>query len=77
MRAVLADKARIGHTDQIRELLRKYGADRLSAVDPKHYEALLRDVEDSTMAASSHAILSASSADRTCSNMWGCQTVLP
>ena len=43
--AVLADKARIGHTDQIRELLRKYGADRLSAVDPKHYEALLRDVE--------------------------------
>ena len=45
MRAVLADKARIGHTDQIRELLRKYGADRLSAVDPKHYEALLRDVE--------------------------------
>ena len=45
VRAVLADKARIGHTDQIRELLRKYGADRLSAVDPKHYEALLRDVE--------------------------------
>ena len=45
MRAVLADKARSGHTDQIRELLRKYGADRLSAVDPKHYEALLRDVE--------------------------------
>lgn len=45
MRAVLADKARIGHTDQIRELLRKYGTDRLSAVDPKHYEALLRDVE--------------------------------
>ena len=41
---MLADKARIGHTDQIRELLRKYGADRLSAVDPK-YEALLRHVE--------------------------------
>ena len=29
----------------IRTLLQKYGASKLSAVDPKHYEALLKDAE--------------------------------
>jgi hypothetical protein len=45
VRAVLADKSRAGHTAEIRELLQKYGASRLSLVDPKHYEALLREAE--------------------------------
>ena len=45
VRAVLADKSRAGHTAEIRELLQKYGANKLSAVDPSHYEALLKDVE--------------------------------
>lgn len=45
IRPVLADKSRAGFTDQIRDLLRKYGTDRLSKVDPKDYEALLNDVE--------------------------------
>ena len=45
VRAVLADKSRTGHTAEIRELLKKYGASKLSLVDPKHYEALLRDAE--------------------------------
>ena len=45
VRAVLAEKSRAGHTAAIRELLRKYGAEKLSLVDPKHYEALLKDVE--------------------------------
>ena len=45
VRAVLADKSRTGHTAEIRELLKKYGASKLSLVDPKHYEALLREVE--------------------------------
>ena len=45
VRAVLADKSRAGHTAEIRELLKKYGASKLSLVDPKHYEALLREVE--------------------------------
>ena len=45
VRAVLADKSRAGHTAEIRELLKKYGANKLSLVDPKHYEALLREVE--------------------------------
>lgn len=45
VRAVLAEKSRAGHTATIRELLQKYGAAKLSLVDPQHYEALLKDVE--------------------------------
>ena len=45
VRAVLADKSRAGHTAAIRDLLQKYGASKLSQVDPKNYEALLRDAE--------------------------------
>ena len=44
VRAVLADKSRAGHTAAIRDLLQK-GASKLSQVDPKNYEALLRDAE--------------------------------
>jgi hypothetical protein len=45
VRAVLADKSRAGFTDQIRSLLQKYGADKLSGIDPANYKALLADVE--------------------------------
>lgn len=45
VRAVLANKSRAGHTAEIRELLKKYGASKLSLVDPKHYEALLMEAE--------------------------------
>ena len=45
VRAVLAEKSRAGHTAAIRTLLQKYGASKLSAVDPKHYEALIKDAE--------------------------------
>ena len=45
VRAVLADKSRAGHTAAVRDLLQKYGATKLSQVDPKHYEALLKDAE--------------------------------
>lgn len=45
VRAVLAEKSRMGHTAAIRTLLQKYGASKLSGVDPKHYEALLQDAE--------------------------------
>ena len=45
VRAVLADKSRAGYTAQIRSLLQKYGADKLSSVDPVNYKALLEDVE--------------------------------
>ena len=45
VRAVLADKSRAGFTAQIRSLLQKYGADKLSGIDPANYKALLEDVE--------------------------------
>jgi hypothetical protein len=45
VRKVLAERSRAGYTAQIRELLHKYGASKLSAVDPNDYEALLFDVE--------------------------------
>lgn len=41
VRAVLADKSRAGYTAEIRELLKKYGASKLSLVDPIHYEVML------------------------------------
>lgn len=45
VRAVLAEKSRAGHTAEVRILLQKYGAAKLSAVDPANYEALLKDAE--------------------------------
>ena len=45
VRAVLADKSRNGHTAAIRTLLQKYGASKLSGIDPQHYEDLLQEVE--------------------------------
>ena len=45
VRAVLAGKSRAGFTAQIRSLLQKHGADRLSGIDPVNYKALLADVE--------------------------------
>lgn len=45
VRAVLAEKSRKGYTAQIRALLQKYGAAKLSGVDPANYEALLQNVE--------------------------------
>ena len=46
VRAVLADKSRAGFTAQIRSLLQKHGADKLSGIDPANYKALLSDAED-------------------------------
>lgn len=37
--------SRKGHTAEIRELLQKYGAAKLSGIDPANYQALLTDVE--------------------------------
>ena len=45
VRAVLADKSRKGHTAEVRALLQKYGAKKLSGVDPANYKALLADAE--------------------------------
>lgn len=45
VRAVLADKSRMGFTAEIRTLLQKYGAAKLSGIDPVHYKALVTDAE--------------------------------
>jgi len=41
VRAVLADKSRSGFTEQIRGLLEKYGAPKLSEIDPEQYQNLM------------------------------------
>lgn len=45
VRAVLAEKSNEGYTAQVRELLKKHGADRLSSIDPLEYASLLADAE--------------------------------
>ena len=45
VRAILAEKSRAGHTAEVRALLEKYGAERLSQIGPAHYKALLADAE--------------------------------
>lgn len=45
VRAVLADKSRMGFTAEIRSLLQKYGAPKLSGIDPANYKALVADAE--------------------------------
>ena len=45
VRAVLADKSRKGHTAEVKALLVKHGADKLSDVAPEEYASLLAEVE--------------------------------
>lgn len=46
VRAVLAGKSHDGFTDGVRALLEKYGAEKLSMIDPANYAALLADAEE-------------------------------
>lgn len=43
VRKILAEKSRDGYTEQVRLLLEKYGADKLSAIDASHYRNLADD----------------------------------
>ena len=45
VRKVLAQKSVEGHTSQDQFLIRKYGADKLSQVDPARYADLLHEAE--------------------------------
>ena len=45
VRAILAEKSRDGFTAQIRDLLLKYGAKKLSEVDPGKYSWLLEQAK--------------------------------
>ena len=43
VRAVLSELSRAGKTVQVKELLKKHGGDKLSAVDPAEYPTLLEE----------------------------------
>ncbi len=45
VRAVLAEKSRAGYTAEVRELLLKHGAPKLSEIDSERYQLLLKDAE--------------------------------
>ena len=46
VRAVLAEKSHDGLTEQVRSLLQKYGAQKLSAIASDRYPDLLRDAKE-------------------------------
>ncbi len=45
VRGILAGKSRDGHTAEIRAIIEKYGAARLSEINPKDYAAVIREAE--------------------------------
>ncbi|WP_294496097.1 hypothetical protein [uncultured Ruminobacter sp.] len=45
VRGILADIARAGNREGVKALLEKYGASKLSALDPKCYADVLKDAE--------------------------------
>lgn len=45
VRAVLAEKSHSGHSADVKVLLERHGASRLSDVDPAKYPALLKEAE--------------------------------
>lgn len=45
VRAALAEKSRAGHTAEVKSLLIKHGADKLSDIDPAEYPTLLAEAE--------------------------------
>ncbi|TDT71518.1 hypothetical protein EV215_0894 [Hypnocyclicus thermotrophus] len=46
VRGVLAQKSQIGFTSEVRAIIQKYGVNRLSEVDPKHYAKILKSAEE-------------------------------
>ena len=46
VRSVLAVKSQAGHTAEVRAIIGKYGASRLSEIDAKYYAAVLKDAEE-------------------------------
>jgi hypothetical protein len=45
VRKVMAEKSSSGFANEVKALIKKHGAERLSAIDPSHYEELLKEVE--------------------------------
>ena len=45
VRAILAEKSKVGHSDKIKALIKSCGADKLTDVDPKYYQSLIDAAE--------------------------------
>jgi hypothetical protein len=45
VRAMLSEISRAGKTDQVRELIKKHGANKLTEIDPGKYAAVLADAK--------------------------------
>ena len=45
VRKLLAEKSQAGYTDEVKELINKYGATKLSGISPEHYEEVVREAE--------------------------------
>lgn len=45
VRSVLAEKSRLGYTEQVKALLQKHGGEKLSELDPSEYPALIKEAE--------------------------------
>ena len=45
VRMVLAEKSRQGHTEEVRALIARYGADRLSDIKPADFASLIAEAE--------------------------------
>ena len=46
VRAAMAEKNREGHRETIKAILHKYGANKLTSLDSKHYTEVLKEVGD-------------------------------
>ena len=46
VRELLASLSRDGYLDSVRDLIHKYGGEKLSEIDPADYAALLKDAEE-------------------------------
>jgi len=44
VRAAMAEKNRAGHREAVKAIIYKYGADKLTALEPQHYTAVLQEV---------------------------------
>ena len=45
VRSVLAEKSRLGYTEQVKALLQRHGGEKLSELDPREYPALIKEAE--------------------------------
>ena len=46
LRAFLGEKSLAGHREAVQALIRKYGGQKFSDIDPSHYSALQKDAEE-------------------------------